>query len=67
VQPFLKEYPPSIRIPQDMPLKRLRELSMMVTFKKSIIRRFKRLIKLSEILSTSLKRRKLKEIRRRKE
>jgi hypothetical protein len=56
-----------MRIPQDMPLKRLRELSMMVTFKKSIIQRFKRLIKLSEILSTSLKRRKLKEIRRRKE
>jgi hypothetical protein len=46
LQPFLKEYPPSMRIPQNMPLKRLRELSMMVTFKKSIIQRFKRLIKL---------------------
>ena len=66
MQQFLKEYPPSRRIPLDKPLKRLRELSMMVTYKKSIILRFKRLIKLSEILSTSLKKRKLKEIRRRK-
>ena len=62
MQPFLKEYPPSRRIPRDIPLKRLRELSMMVIFKKNIIRRFKRLIKLSEILSSFLKKRKLKEI-----
>ena len=48
-----------------MPLKRLRELSMIDIFKKNIIRRFKRLIKLSEILSTSPKRRRrLKEIRK---
>ena len=62
MQPFLKDYPPSRRILLDMALKRLRELSMMVTYKKNIIRRFKRLIKLSEILSSFLKKRKLKEI-----
>ncbi len=45
-----------------MSLKRLRELFMMVSFMKKIIRRFKRLIKLSEILFSSLKKWKLKEI-----
>ena len=65
MQPFLKEPPVSSKIPQYMPLKRLRGLSMIDIFKKNIFRRFKRLIKLSEILSTSpMRRRRLEEIRK---